>query len=99
MDEIAARVRKLSNCDAKREAIEILRSDYASVDSLGPVRAARFFGDVTNEEIRADALRTETRIPSSDDKRASAASSTNCLSLWAAISQQLPKWRASYALG
>ena len=56
VNEVAARIRKLSDCDAKREALEILQLEYASVDSLGPVRTARFLGDVTNEEIRADAF-------------------------------------------
>jgi hypothetical protein len=52
---IAARLKPLLGEPEAREAIGYLDEDFATIDSIGPIRAAEFIHDARNEDAEADA--------------------------------------------
>jgi hypothetical protein len=60
--DVFARLEPLLNNSSTREALEFLRSDFASVESIGPRRVAEFMGDREDDAVRADAWGTVQAI-------------------------------------
>ena len=55
-DEIVARFKSIAHVAETREAVTFLAEDFASVEHLGPVRAAQFALGRKDPEIQADAF-------------------------------------------
>jgi hypothetical protein len=55
-DEVAKRLAPLVEDEEVKRAVQILREDFAAIDSIGPRRAAEFIHGGRNDEAEADAL-------------------------------------------
>jgi len=54
VEDVAARLRALTDDADAQRAVGYLREDFAEIDSTGPVRAATFLGRTQDEGFRAD---------------------------------------------
>jgi hypothetical protein len=54
VEDIAKALKPLLHEKEAKEALKILREDFLSIDSVGPVRVARFITDSTDEAIQAE---------------------------------------------
>jgi hypothetical protein len=54
VEDVAARLRVLTDDADAQGAVAYLREDFAEIDSTGPVRAAAFLGRTQDEGFRAD---------------------------------------------
>jgi len=62
VDDVAVRLGPLMDDKVARRAVEYLREDFATVDSIGPSRAAEFLSRKGDDDFRADAAGQVARL-------------------------------------
>jgi len=54
IEGVARRFMLLKNDSLSQRALDVLRRDFMAIDSIGPVRAARFITDPADDDLKAD---------------------------------------------